>query len=372
MTTVSKPFKIITILGARPQFIKAAAVSRALAQHPDFHENLLHTGQHFDTNMSEVFFSDLGIPKPIMNLNINGGTHGDMTGRQLAAIEKALLEQPPNLAMVYGDTNSTLAGALAACKLHIPVVHVEAGLRSFNRRMPEEINRIMVDHLASLLFAPTETAMRNLGREGIAPSQCHQIGDVMCDAALMFGKQAKKNSNILNRLNLKEDNYILTTIHRAENTDTPERLQNIVNALIKIAGNIPVVWPLHPRTRNLLRQYGLLDKLAAKVHLTDPIGYLDMVMLEQNAVLIATDSGGMQKEAFFYKVPCVTLRDETEWTELVDTGWNKLAPPDKSATCLHKIMTDSIGVSGQNVQPYGKGNAAELIVKHMAEFMTNR
>lgn len=352
--------KIVTILGARPQFIKAAAVSHAFAQQTGIQEVLLHTGQHFDSNMSDVFFAELAIPKPAYNLGVGGGLHGAMTGAQLAGIEEVLLQEKPDWVLVYGDTNSTLAGALAAAKLHIPVAHVEAGLRSFNRRMPEEINRVVTDHVSSALFAPTTTAMRHLAKEGISVHQCHQVGDVMFDAALLFGERAKQSSTILQQLEISTGNYVLTTIHRAENTDDQQRLRCILSALGQIAQTLPVVWPMHPRTRKLLEQPELRSLLGNQVQLIDPIGYLDMVMLEQCAAVIATDSGGVQKEAFFYGVPCVTLRDETEWVELVESGWNRLAPPNDVDT-LRSAILGALNSSGQAVKPYGDGDAAQQI-----------
>ncbi len=354
--------KIITIIGARPQFIKAAAVSHVFAKDDSIHEILLHTGQHFDVNMSDIFFDELGIPKPAYNLGIGGALHGAMTGAQLAGIEEVLLNEKPNWVLVYGDTNSTLAGALAAAKLNIPIAHVEAGLRSLNRRMPEEINRVVADHVSDTLFAPTVTAMQNLAHEGISQDKCHQVGDVMYDAALFFGEWAKQSSTILQQHGLNNGSYMLATIHRAENTDDLQRLRIILSALGEVGQRLPVIWPLHPRTRKLLEQHELHGLLGKGVCLIDPVGYLDMVMLEQNAAVIATDSGGVQKEAFFYRVPCVTLRDETEWVELVEAGWNRLAPPIDLDELLETLRT-SIGSTGREVAPYGEGDAAKQIVK---------
>ncbi|TXH71873.1 MAG: UDP-N-acetylglucosamine 2-epimerase (non-hydrolyzing) [Thiothrix sp.] len=352
--------KILTVLGARPQFIKAAAVSNTFAQYHTIKEILLHTGQHYDNNMSDVFFEELGIPKPAYNLGIGGGLHGAMTGAQLAGIEEILLKETPDWVLVYGDTNSTLAGALAATKLHIPVAHVEAGLRSFNRKMPEEINRIVTDHISTALFAPTATAMQHLANEGLPTELCHQVGDVMYDAALLFGERAKQHSTIINQLDLRAGEYILTTIHRAENTDNLQRLQTILQSLQEVSSRLPVVWPVHPRTRKLLEQNGLRKLLGSQVQLIDPVGYLDMLMLEQHAALVATDSGGVQKEAFFYQVPCVTLRDETEWVELVAAGWNYLAPPI-STTSVTKTLLSAVKSQGTPVQPYGNGSSSSQI-----------
>jgi UDP-GlcNAc3NAcA epimerase len=353
--------KIITVIGARPQFIKAAVVSHAFAQKSGVQEILLHTGQHFDNNMSNVFFEELGIPKPAYNLGIGGGLHGAMTGAQLAGIEKILIQEKPDWVMVYGDTNSTLAGALAAVKLHIPVAHVEAGLRSFNRSMPEEINRVVTDHISTTLYAPTIAAMQHLAQEGISLGQCHLVGDVMYDAALFFGERAQQFSCIQQKMGVSSKNYILVTIHRAENTDNLQRLQVILSALELIAQTIPVVWPIHPRTNSKLREQPQMRSLLGNnVHVIDPVGYLDMVMLEKNAAVIVTDSGGVQKEAFFSGVPCVTLRDETEWVELVEAGWNILVSPTQIEQVSEKVL-NSIGSKGQPIDPYGDGSAAMRI-----------
>ncbi len=354
--------KIITIIGARPQFIKAAAVSRVLRLTEGVKEILVHTGQHYDSNMSDVFFDELEIPRPDYNLGIGSGTHGEQTGRMLEAIEKVLLKEKPDWVLVYGDTNSTLAGALAAVKLHIPVAHVEAGLRSFNRLMPEEINRVLTDHASDLLFAPTKTAVENLRREGIYEDQIKLVGDVMYDAAIFYGKKADQQSHILNKLRLKPKEYILATVHRAENTDDPIRLRAIFDALCEVACEIKVVLPLHPRTREALIKTGIYGMAASRICLTEPVGYLDMVMLEKNACLIATDSGGVQKEAFFYRVPCVTLREETEWVELVELGWNVVVPPFSAHVVADAIRSRIGSFMGVEENPYGDGNSAVKIV----------
>ena len=321
--------KIVTIVGARPQFIKAAVVSRAFrAQASGMREVLVHTGQHYDANMSDVFFAELDIPRPDYHLGIGGGTHGQNTGRMIEAIEDVLLQEQPDWLLVYGDTDSTLAGALAAVKLHIPVAHVEAGLRSFNRRMPEEINRVLTDHAADLLFTPTDTATRNLAQEGITGEKVQQVGDVMYDAALYYGAKAEQQSRILDTLGLESKRYILATVHRQENTDDRERLRHILAGFAESPQ--PVVWPLHPRTRNRLADFGWT--VPDCVRAIDPVGYLDMVMLEKHAALIATDSGGVQKEAYFHRVPCITLREETEWVELVAMGCNRLVDPTTKVT----------------------------------------
>jgi len=291
--------KIVTVVGARPQFIKAATVSRVLRKTKGVREVLVHTGQHYDANMSEVFFEELEIPRPDYNLGIGPATHGAQTGRMLEAIEGVLFKEKPDWVLIYGDTNSTLGGALAAVKLHIPVAHIEAGLRSFNRRMPEEVNRVLTDHASDILFAPTQTAVENLRREGISEEQIQLVGDVMYDAALYYGKKAERQSQILNRLELKPREYILATTHRAENTDDPQRLRAIFEGFAEVAQEIKVVLPLHPRTHAALVQVGLYDKVPRSICLIEPVGYLDMVMLEKNARLIATDSGGVQRRRFF-------------------------------------------------------------------------
>ncbi len=353
--------KIVTVIGARPQFIKAAAVSRVLRNVAGMREVMVHTGQHYDDNMSDVFFNELEIPQPDYHLGIGSGSHGVQTGRMLEAVEKVFIKEKPVWVLVYGDTNSTLAGALAAVKLHIPVAHVEAGLRSFNRRMPEEINRVLTDHASDLLFAPTETAVNNLVREGLSISRIKLVGDVMYDAALFYGKKAERESNILEHLHLTPKGYILATLHRAENTDDSRRLKAIFSGLAEAAKNIAVVLPLHPRTRLALERENLFDKVRRQLCLIDPVGYLDMVMLEKNARLIATDSGGVQKEAFFYRVPCITLRDETEWVELVELGWNRVVPPEEKD--ISAAMCAWLHVQGGcEANPHGSGDADEKIV----------
>jgi len=354
--------KVVTIVGARPQFIKAAAVSRALAAHEGIEERLLHTGQHHDENMSSVFFAELGIPEPHANLGIAGGRHGAMTGAMLAGIEAYLVDEAPDWVLVYGDTNSTLAGALAAAKLHVPIAHVEAGLRSFNRRMPEEVNRVLTDHASTLLLAPTETAVANLEREGIDGARVHLVGDVMYDAALHVRREDQEDDAWLARHDLTNGGYVLATVHRAENTDAPERLRVIVDGLVTVSASIPVVLPLHPRTRGALDTAGLLPLVERHIRVLPPVGYLDMSRLERHASLIVTDSGGVQKEAYFHRVPCVTVRDETEWVELVDHGWNVLSPPT-DAEALAAVIQDRRGVAGADVALYGDGMAAETVAR---------
>lgn len=358
--------KIVTIVGARPQFIKAAAVSRAIQQSKSesVSEVIVHTGQHYDENMSGVFFSELGIPRPVYNLEISGGGHGSMTGRMLEAIEGVYLKEKPDWVLIYGDTNSTLAGALAAAKLHIPIAHVEAGLRSFNMRMPEEINRILSDRVSSLLFCPTETAVNNLKAEGITKG-VNNVGDVMYDVALYYRDKAREQSDILNRLRLVGKPYVLATCHRAENTDDPQRLCEIMQALSDISAQLPLVFPVHPRTRKLITDQGLSHYLDGLVIL-EPLPFLDMVALEQAARIILTDSGGVQKEAFFYNVPCVTMRDETEWVETVHLGRNKLVGASRTiiVTAVAQILTELFVATP--AAPYGQGSAAEKIVLQLA------
>jgi UDP-GlcNAc3NAcA epimerase len=349
---------IVTVVGARPQFVKVAPVSRALRKTGRVREILVHTGQHFDTNMSEVFFAELDIAKPDYLLEVSGGGHGAMTGAMMQKLEPLLQELRPDVVLVYGDTNSTVAGALVGAKLHMPVAHVEAGLRSFNRAMPEEINRVMTDHLAMVLFSTTDVSTENLMREGVSVDKIHQVGDVMLDAALLFSERAKSQSKMLDQLGLKARGFVLATIHRAENTDNNENLTALVDGLEAVASQMPVVLPLHPRTRNALAH-------AAKgfnaVKIIEPLGYLDMVALESQAAVIATDSGGVQKEAFFYEVPCVILREETEWVELVELGWNRLVPPRGGA--IAGAIIDAIGRRGRAAKPYGNGDAADRIAE---------
>lgn len=358
--------EILTILGARPQFIKAAPVSRALAD-VGLREAIVHTGQHFDVGMSDVFFDELGIPTPAHHLGVSGGGHGAMTGAMLQALEPLIERAKPDWVLVYGDTNSTLAGALAASKLNIPVAHVEAGLRSFNRRMPEEQNRIVTDHLAELLLTPTDGATRRLREEGIPEGRIFQVGDVMFDAALYYGRLAVERSVVLAQQRLPVGAYVLATIHRADNTEDPDRLRAILDGLEAVAAEYPVILPLHPRTRAAVDRYGITF---VRVRAIEPVGYLDMVMLERNAALIATDSGGVQKESYFHGVPCVTLRDETEWIELLDLGWNRLAPPLRADIAAE--IRAALGTVGCAGRPYGDGHAAEQIARVMVNSQVAR
>ena len=357
--------KIVTIIGARPQFIKAAVVSRAITASSHIKEQILHTGQHYDQNMNEVFFQKMGIKNPDWQLNCGSLTsQAEMLSGMLTGIEKVLIASSPDCVLVYGDTNSTLAGALAASQLHIPVLHVEAGLRSFNKQMPEEINRILTDHLSTQLFCPTAQAIRNLTNEGITKG-VYFTGDVMYDTALLFGEAADETSTIIATLGLQPKNFLLCTVHRAGNTDNPERLTQIMLALVEIATpDCPVILPLHPRTKGYLARYNLNETIATNpsLHLIDPVDYLDMAMLEKNAATILTDSGGIQKEAYFYRTPCITLREETEWTETVDAGWNQLAGyhTEKILECLKNTPAKS------EINDYGDGHAAEKIVQAIA------
>ncbi len=357
--------RLLNIVGARPQFIKVGPILRALEKHNRQYpqravqEILVHTGQHYDYEMSQVFFEELGLKSPDHHLDVGSGTHADQTGEILKRIEEVLLKEKPDLVMVHGDTNSTLAGALAAAKLHIPVAHVEAGLRSFNKKMPEEINRVLTDHVSDLLFCPTETAVKNLEREGIT-NGVHLVGDVMYDSVLYNVQLAEKRSGILDELKLNPKAYCLVTVHRAENTDDAGRLKSIFQALEAIAGEgLHVVVPLHPRTRKQLETIGLSTN---RLQLIKPTSYLDMLLLEKNAKIILTDSGGVQKEAFFFRVPCVTLRDETEWVETVEAGWNVLVGCERDRI-LGAVRTAQPGSTCE--APYGDGRAAERIVQHL-------
>lgn len=354
--------KIVSVVGARPQFIKASAVTRSLRT-SEAKEVMVHTGQHYDPGLSDVFFEELEIPPPAFNLEVGSGPHGQQTGRMLEAIESVLIKERPDWVLVYGDTNSTIAGALGAAKLNVPVAHVEAGLRSFNRRMPEEVNRVLTDHASDLLFAPTRAAVDNLREEGIPEHRIEQVGDVMYDVVCFFADRVQNRSDVLLELDLEPGEFILATVHRAENTDDPDRLVAIFDALVTTSNEVQVVLPLHPRTRSALDEFGFLERMREQLFLTDPVGYLDMLMLESNACLIVTDSGGVQKEAFFQKTPCVTVRDETEWVELVELGWNRLAPPVSADHVESAIKASLVGTQGrEDEEPYGTGNSASRIV----------
>jgi UDP-GlcNAc3NAcA epimerase len=347
--------KIASIVGARPQFIKCAPVSRELRK--EHEEVLIHTGQHYDHGMSEVFFEELAIPKPDYNLGIGSGTHGHQTGAMLGAIEDVLQQENPDLVLVYGDTNSTLAGALAAAKLHVPVAHVEAGLRSFDRRMPEEINRVLTDHCSDLLFCPTKTAVENLAAEGITGG-VHLVGDVMVDAMNYNRAVAEERSRILEAVGVRPGEYLVITVHRPSNTDSQENMVAILGALAE--AGMPVVFPVHPRTRNYLGRYGLLAKMPENVQVTEPLGYLDMLHLMAHAAKILTDSGGVQKEAYMLGVPCITLRENTEWVETVEAGWNVLvgAGREEIVSMIHEFAP-----AGDQPPLFGDGRAAAGIAK---------
>jgi UDP-GlcNAc3NAcA epimerase len=356
--------KIVTVVGARPQFVKAATVSAEVARRATagakLEEILVHTGQHYDQNMSQVFFDQLAVPRPKYNLAVGSGSHGAMTGKMLAAVEQILLDERPDWLLVYGDTNSTLAGALAAAKLHVPVCHVEAGLRSFDKRMPEEVNRILTDHVSKLLLCPTRTAITNLSNEGVHQG-VHHVGDVMYDAALIFAQVASQSSDVLARYGLEAKKFCLATVHRAENTDDQQRLSGILSALSALARPArPLLLPLHPRTRGTLASSGLDSLLAQNpsLRVVEPVSFLDMIVLEQHAALILTDSGGVQKEAYFHRVPCVTLRDETEWVETIEAGWNQLAGADRARI----EQAAAAARPGRAIDEYGDGKAALKVV----------
>lgn len=366
--------KLLTVVGARPQFIKAAVVSRAL---PLFNgrqdgrrriqEVLVHTGQHYDDDMSEVFFRELGIPAPTHHLGVGSGPHGQQTGRMLEGLEWVMEQEAPDMVLVYGDTNSTLAGALVAAKLRIPVAHVEAGLRSYNRAMAEEVNRVLVDHLSAWLFCPTTRAMKNLSCEGLV-SGVHHVGDVMYDSLLYHLQRVDSGSDLLFRLGLRPNDYVLATIHRAEATDRPEMLRDLFQALGRVG--LPVLLPLHPRTRGAMQRAGIAEPPAG-VRLIPPVSYHDMLSLERQARLILTDSGGVQKEAFWLGRPCVTLRAETEWVETVEAGWNRVAGTDQEqiVAAVRSALEQTPPAPGQ---PYGDGHAAERILDILAVQMEPR
>lgn len=354
--------KFVTIVGARPQFVKAAALSRALKQFPEMEEVIIHTGQHYDQKMSDIFFSEMDIPTPHYSLGVGGCTQGAMTGKMIEKIEEILLQEKPDWVLVFGDTNSTLAGALAAVKLHIPIAHVEAGLRSHNKKMPEEINRILTDQCATLLFTPSESGSANLKREGIVEANVHVSGDIMLDAVRYYSAKAEQQSRILETLGLSD--YVLATVHRAENTDDPIHLKGIMEGLFRVAKNIPVVFPLHPRTEQALKTHFPNFEYPKNLRFVPPVGYFDMLMLQKHAKAVLTDSGGVQKEAYWFSRPCVTLRFETEWNELVEYGYNALTGscPDRIENAFHETQVKPFP---PHQDLYGDGHAAELILKTM-------
>jgi len=361
--------KIVTIVGARPQFVKAAALSREFKKHTNIEEVILHTGQHFDKNMSDVFFEEMQIPHPKYNLNINSLSHGAMTGRMLEEIENILILEKPDYLLVYGDTNSTLAGGLAAKKLHIKVVHIEAGLRSFNMAMPEEVNRILTDRISDILFCPTSTAIDNLEREGFSnfDSLIFNVGDVMQDAALFYEKQADQNSDILKHMHIKKNEYYLCTLHRAENTNNMDRLASIIKGLNNLPEKYQLVLPIHPRTKQLLNKF----KLNTNIKIIAPVGYFDMIQLIKNSRLVITDSGGLQKEAYFFNKFCITTRDQTEWSELVSHGYNKIVGADAKKIIDGVECFESITFH-KEIELYGGGLASQKIVSNIIEHFSNK
>jgi UDP-GlcNAc3NAcA epimerase len=379
--------KVVTVVGARPQFIKAAAVSRAiqafnrssvrLGSKKRLREILVHTGQHYDYLMDRVFFEELRLPKPDYHLGAGSGSHAVQTGRMLEGVEKVLEKEKPEITIVYGDTNSTLAGALAAAKLNMIVGHVEAGLRSYRRSMPEETNRLLTDHLSTLLFCPTAQAVRNLSEEGIRNGDktvVKKVGDVMYDSILYYSELGEKRSTILENLNLlnpqsaiRNPQYYLATLHRAENTDNPGRLKSILKALKEISQECPVVLPLHPRTKKMMRVQGLI-KEAKGIQLIDPVSYLDMLKLEKHARVILTDSGGVQKEAYWFRVPCITLREETEWLETIRSGWNVLVGTANDSIVKETKRQNRRTLPASKTKIFGDGKASEKIVQTLFDY----
>ena len=349
--------KIVTVVGARPQFIKASMVSKAITKAKSIREVLVHTGQHFDANMSDIFFHELNLSKPDYSLGIGGGSHGQNTGRMIEGIEQVLMKEKPNWVLVYGDTDSTLAGSLAAVKLHIPVAHVEAGLRSFNRIMPEEINRVLTDHMSTLLLAPTVIAKKNLNNEGISDNKIYIVGDVMLDATIHNLHRAKKPNDFEW---LDNESFSLCTFHRAENTDNLEKLLAIIEIINELAVDIPIVVPLHPRSASAMQHLHEI-KIHPNVRFINPVGFLEMAWLLKFCSLVLTDSGGIQKEAYFHGKPCVTLRDETEWVELLEIGCNQIIPPT-SPNAIKKIKNFQAQIHTFGGNLYGNGFAADKIV----------
>lgn len=361
--------KIVTVVGARPQFVKAAALSREFAKRTNIEEVILHTGQHFDKNMSDVFFEEMQIPHPKYNLNINCLSHGAMTGRMLEEIENILIFEKPDYLLVYGDTNSTLAGALAAKKLYIQVVHVEAGLRSFNMAMPEEQNRIITDRISDILFCPTSTAIENLEKEGFInfDSSIFNVGDVMQDAALFYEKYADQNSDILKGAHIKKDEYYLCTLHRAENTNNMERLASIIKGLNGLPPKYHIILPIHPRTKQLLNKF----KLKKNIKIIAPVGYFDMIQLIKNSRLVITDSGGLQKEAYFFNKFCITTRDQTEWIELINHGYNKIVGADSKKIIDGVEYFESLTFH-KEIELYGGGFATQAIASKMIKHFSKK
>jgi UDP-GlcNAc3NAcA epimerase len=365
--------KLCIVVGARPNFIKVAPLITAITQYRKKDKSLsffmIHTGQHYDENMSDVFFKEMGIPKPKYSLNIGSGSHGKQTGEMLGKIEEILLQEKPDMMVSIGDTNSTLAGALAAAKLNIPVSHIEAGLRLHDRNNAEEVNRVLTDHLASLNFVPTKAGKEFLLNEGFKSNVVFHYGDIMYDAALQFSAIADKKSKILKTLGLKHKEFLLATVHRAENTATIAHTRTILDAFVELSKSIKVVLPIHPRTKNLLVQHNLLDEYAKSIQIIEPLGYLDMLVMEKNAKLIVTDSGGVQKEAFFQGTPCIYLFTNTPWPELVTLGWNTVVPPKSTAFIVKNVKEVLAKKKGKSGAPYGKGNSAELMLEKMVSFV---
>lgn len=360
--------KILTIIGARPQFIKAVSFSRYLKSSPDIQEIILHTGQHYDNNMNDNFFSELDIPRPDYNLGVGSDTHARQTAKMMIGIEDIALKEKPDFILIYGDTNSTIAGALAGAKIHIPVIHIEAGLRSYDREIPEEINRVVSDSISTILFCPTETAVNNLKKEGIT-NGVYNVGDIMLETYLFYKNKALKNSSILNRLNLKPKEYILCTIHRASNTDNIINLKNIFIGLTDSKGI--VILPIHPRTKKIINQDKSIKKSIGKnINIIEPVGYFDMISLEANAKKIVTDSGGVQKEAYFNKIPCITLRENTEWVETIEQGVNQLVgvDPGKIKESINNFYPQEQDYSKQL---YGDGKTSEKIIEILRQQLTN-
>ena len=372
--------KLATIVGARPQFIKAASLSQEINRYPEnqLFEIIIHTGQHYDYDMSEKFFEELGIPRPKYNLEISGGTHGENSGRMIEKIEKVLIKENPDLVILYGDTDSTLSGAIAASKLYIPIAHVEAGLRSFNRKQPEEINRVITDHLSDICLAPTNQAVLNLENEGISQDKIIRTEDVMADTARIFGEQSKSQSNLFNEYSIKKNSFILSTIHREENTNDIKRLENILRSLVFISKasnndqkiDLPVLLPLHPRTQSIIRNNKSLLKLTEELNIIKPLSFLEMIFFLKNARLVITDSGGVQKEAYLHRTPCVTIREETEWIELITSEWNVLANP-----CIYQNLVTNykkqldFNLNKKHPNLYGNGYASTKIVNVIKDYL---
>jgi UDP-N-acetylglucosamine 2-epimerase len=344
--------KIITGIGARPQFIKASALSKLIRKQRNINEIIIHTGQHYDYEMSRIFFKELNIPQPKYNLNIKSKYHGAMTGKMMEGIEKILLKEKPDYTLVYGDTNSTLAGALASKKLHIPVIHIEAGLRSYNKKMPEEINRVLTDHCSDILFTPSKLAGQNLKHEGMRQNSIINVGDIMYDVFLSVYKNLKKKNKTYD---------ILVTIHRAENTNSKSKMLNIIKNLNKLSNEYNILFPIHPRTKKAMDQYKILKLLNKKIKVTRPLSYKQTIYYLKYAKLLITDSGGMQKEAFFAKIQTLTIRNETEWPETINAKWNRLVDPKENLIC--KNVKKYISFKGSNTKPYGNGKATKLILK---------